>query len=278
MIMLSTNDAIMKHVGAVLPVGQMLGIRGAMLCVILLVLCTVAGRPPSGRAMTHRWCLIRGTCETLGTYLFITSLQLVPIAVATTLMLSAPIGLTALSGLLFGERVGPWRWGAVSAGFTGVALITAPGTGFWQPALMLPLATAVALMGREIATRRIPLDVSSGSAALSSAVAVTLGGLAGVPWGWAAASPGTLGWLGLAALFIAGAYLSGVVAMRIGELSVVAPVFYVAVPCAVFYGAVLWDEVPGLREITGGLVVIGANSLILYRERVHHRRLAHGEE
>ena len=41
--------------------------------------------------------------------------------VATTLVLSAPIGLTALSGPLFGERVGPWRWGAVAAGFVGVA-------------------------------------------------------------------------------------------------------------------------------------------------------------
>ncbi len=276
-VMLATNDAIMKHVGGTLPVGQMLCLRGVMLCAVLIVACEASGQRIGVGAMAQRWCLARAACETVATWLFVTSLMHVPIAVATTLVLSAPLGLTALSGPLFGERVGPWRWGAVAAGFVGVALITAPGTGFWEPALALPLGTAVAFVGREIATRRIPPEVSSGTATLASALAVTAAGLASLPWGWESISAGPLLWLALAALFITGAHLGGVAAVRMGELSVVAPVYYVAVPCAVLYGALIWGEIPGPREIAGGLVIVGANLLILYRERVHHRGLTRGE-
>ena len=276
-VMLATNDAIVKHVGGALPVGQILALRGLMLCAVLVVVCNTGARRVEVGAMLQRWCLARAACETVATWLFVTSLMHVPIAVATTLVLSAPLGMTALSGPLFGERVGPWRWGAVGAGFVGVALITAPGTGFWDPALALPLGTAVAFMTREIVTRRIPPEVSAGSAALGSALAVTVTGLASLLWGWESVSAGSLGWLALAALFIAGAHLGGVVALRLGELSIVAPVYYVAVPCALIYGALIWGEIPGPREIAGGLVIVGANLLILYRERVHHRRQTRGE-
>jgi len=266
---LPANDAIVRTVGARVPVGEMMVIRGVVLCAVLVAFSLVMSQKVRLRDLTHRWCVLRGCAEVAGTYLFLTSLQLVPIAVASTLVFSAPIILTAVSGPLFGEKVGVWRWGAVFAGFCGVLLITAPGTGFWQPAMALPLAAAGVVVVRDIFTRFVSDDVPSGAVTLTTAIAVTIGGTFSLVWGWVPVSAAEVGWLALAALAIGLAFFTYIVAVRIGELSLIAPVQYLIILWAVFYGAVIWGEIPGWREIAGGLIIIAAGLVILYRERVN---------
>lgn len=269
---LSTNDAIVRSIGDHMPVGQMMVLRGVVLCLVLLIACRIAGQRITLDGLVDRWCLGRALGELIATFLFLTSLSLVPIATATTLVFSSPIILTALSGPLFGERVGKWRWCAVIAGFCGVLLITAPGTGFWQPAMALPLGAALAVVLRDISTRFVPDHVSSGTVTLSTAIAVTLGGLATLPFSRVEVTATDMAWLSLAAIIIGVSFFSYVVAVRTGELSLIAPVQYVIILWAVFYGAVLWGEIPGPREMTGGVIIIAAGLLILYRERVHQIR------
>ena len=269
---LSTNDAIVRYVSDDVPVGQIMFLRGAALCLVLIIGCKIAGQAINVRDLAERWSLVRALGEVVATYLFLTSLLYVPIAVATTLVFSSPLFLTALSGPLFGERVGKWRWLAVIIGFSGVLLITAPGTGLWQPAMALPLAAAGAVVVRDISTRYVPDHVSSGSVTLTTAIAVTIGGALSLPFARASIGAADMAWLSLAAIIIAASFFSYVVALRIGELSLIAPVQYLSILWAVFYGAVIWGEVPGPREIAGGLIVIAAGLLILYRERVNRAR------
>lgn len=256
-----------------MPVGQMMALRGVVLCLVLAIGCRIAGQRITLDGLTHRWCLARAAGEVIATFMFLTSLSLVPLATATTLVFSSPIILTALSGPLFGERVGKWRWCAVIAGFCGVLLITAPGTGFWQPAMALPLGAAVAVVLRDVSTRFVADHVSSGSVTMTTAIAVMLGGLASVPFTHVGVMTTDMAWLSLAAVIIAVSFFSYVVAVRTGELSLIAPVQYVIILWAVFYGAVIWDEIPGPREMAGGLVIIASGLLILYRERVHQKRM-----
>lgn len=264
---LAANDAIMRYVGASVPVGQMIFIRGAALCLVLVVGCLLAKQPLPIKDVLHRWSIMRGCAEVFGTYMFLTSLTLLPIAVASTLVFASPIILTALSGPLFGERVGIWRWGAVIAGFCGILLITGPGTGLWQPAMALPLGAAVMVVLRDVCTRYVADHVSSGAVTLTTAIAVTIGGLLSWFSGWVPVDIVQVSWLSLAAIIIGTSFFTYIVAVRLGELSLIAPIQYVIILWAVFYGAIVWGEIPGLREIAGGLIIIFAGIVILYRER-----------
>lgn len=272
MSFLSANDAIMKMVGASMPVGQMMVVRGIGLCSFLAIGCWIGRQHVTIHSLMHFWSLMRGLSEVLATYLFIYSLTKLPLATATTIVFCFPILLTALSGPLFGERVGVWRWCAVIAGFIGVVLVTAPGTSAWQSIFLLPLGAAVFVAMRDVSTRYVASHISSGSVTMTTAFVVILGGLASLPWGWSPLTMHSLSWLTLCAVFIAISFFSYVVAVRTGELSLIAPVQYIVILWALAFGMVFWGEVPGLQELSGGLIIIGSGLLILYRERVQHKR------
>lgn len=272
MSFLATNDAILKLIGAEMPVGQMMVVRGVSLVLFLLVGCWFGRQKISTTDLCHRWSVMRGVSEVIATYLFITSLALLPIALASTLVFSFPIILTALSGPIFGEQVGPWRWGAVVAGFIGVLVVTAPGSSAWQPALALPLGAALFVAMRDVSTRFVEPHVSDGSVTVSSAIVVTIGGLLSLPFGWVSLSVHAVSWLSLAGFILAVSYFTYVIAIRTGELSLIAPVQYVLILWALLFGMVFWNEVPGTRELVGGAIVIGSGLLILHREKVQHDR------
>ncbi len=270
---LATNDAIMRWVGGEIPVGQMMVLRGVFLVAFLYAGARFAFRQTiTMNQILHRWCLVRGFAELFATYLFLTSLFLIPIATATTLVFVSPILLTAMSKFVFNEKVGPWRWSAVFAGFVGVLLITSPGGEDWNPAMLLPLGAALFVAVRDSSTRMVASHVSSASVTMTTALVVIIGGLFSIIWGWSPVDAANAGWMALAGLIIAVSFFSYVVAIRIGELSLVAPIQYVIILWAAVYGWLIWDETPNFNTLMGAGVIVGSGLLILHRERVAHKR------
>ena len=272
MSFLAANDAIMKLVGATMPVGQMMVVRGVGLVLFLVAACKIAKQDVSPQSLVHKWSISRGVAEVGATYLFIHSITLLPIAVATTIVFCFPIFLTALSGPLFGERVGIWRWIAVFIGFLGVVVVTAPGTAAWQSTYLLPLGAAMFVTMRDVSTRYVASHISSGSVTLTTAIMVMIAGLASIPFGWVPLTAHAASWLTFCAILIGISFFTYVLAVRTGELSLVAPVQYVVILWAVFFGWAVWGETPGMREFAGGAMIVFSGLLILYRERVQHKR------
>ena len=270
---LATNDAVMRWVGDVVPVGQMMVVRGLFLMAALYVSARhVLHQEVSIHQMCHKWCLMRGFAELGATYMFLSSLFLIPIATATTLVFLSPILVTAMSRFVFGEQVGPWRWAAVFLGFIGVLLVTTPSSDDWNPAFLLPLGAAILVALRDASTRMVAPHISTASVTMTTAVIVVLGGLASYPFGWTDISVLNTGWLALAALIITVSFFSMVTAFRIGEMSLIAPIQYIIILWAAAYGWLIWDEVPELRAALGGGMIMGSGLLILYRERVARNR------
>ena len=65
---------------------------------------------------------------------------LLPLAESITLGFTTPLFAVIIAAMVLGERIGPWRWAAVLAGFAGILVITQPGA-----QLIHPLGTSLAL-------------------------------------------------------------------------------------------------------------------------------------
>ncbi len=274
MSLLACNDALVRWVGADLPVGQMMTIRGLALLVVFVAVFRARGMPITLKAIGHKWSVARALCELTATYLFLSAIMLVPIAIATTLVFTAPIIMTAIAGPVYGEKVGVWRWTAVIVGFCGVMLITTPVNGEFDPALFLALGCSALVVVRDIVTRKIDPDLPSSSIAITTTVVVALGGLLSLPWGWQTPSPVNLGMLTVAGLFVGGSYILYVTSVRIGDFSLISPFRYIAILWAAFFGWLIWGEAPGPFALAGCALIVGSGLLILYRERVN--RIARG--
>ena len=72
-----------------------------------------------------------------------------------------------------------------------------------------------------------------------------------------------MAWLSLSALLLGSGYLSQIVAVRSGELSFISPFSYTGILVAVFYGYLIWDELPDVLTIAGIALIVGAGMYVL---------------
>ena len=270
--LLAAGDAVVRLLGESLHVGQVIAYRGVLVMVILAIGLLVAGFRLRRDRILNKWSLIRGLAETVTTYTFFISIQFVPIAIATTVVFIFPVLLTLVSIPLYGEKVGPFRWLAVGMGFLGVVIISNPMGETFDWIMVLPVITAVALVGRDLITRNIPKDISAAEVTLSTAIVTTIFGFASFPLGWGALQPEHFGMLPLAAGLVALSFITYVMAIRKGELSIIAPTQYLIILWATFWGALIWQEYPSEHAIFGGLLIVASGGLILWRESVHSKK------
>lgn len=258
------NDAFMKALSATVPIGQLMAVRGVFAVTLLALLLPRLGQR-LGRP--DRYAVLRGIGELVVGFAFLTALRFLPLGDTYTLYFAAPIMLTAVAALVFGERVGPHRWAAVLVGFLGVLVVLGLPSQ-WQMASLLALLAAALSVVRDIFTRKVSPDVGSGTVALVTGAIVMLGGAATavtgnwVPLGWR-----EVAWCALAALGAAGGYVGFVAGLRMGELSFVATFRYSAIPVAMLIGLVVWGDVPSLQMLAGAALIMASGLYILLRER-----------
>ena len=268
MSMITTNDAIVKHITQVFNVGQIMFLRGTMICIVFAVVMRLRRQPVFGPQSFHRWNLARGLFELGATLSFLTGLSLLPIAVASTLGFASPIFLALLAGILLKEQVGAGRWAIILAGFGGVLLITNPFSDSASWAVVFPLVCAFFVALRDLAIRYVPDSIPSSQVAFANAWIVTLGGgLLSIFQGWGAA-----GWYWYLWFFaLAGAlycgYLLLIIGSRAGELSFISPFKYVSILIAIAYGYLIWGDRPGLNMLAGALVIVVSGIILLSSEK-----------
>lgn len=99
--------------------------------------------------------LLRAVLLASATVFNFITLKYLSLTVTGSIMFSAPIIVCALSWPLLGERVGPWRWGAIVLGFIGVLVIIRPFDAEFHWIALLNVYNAVALALYSIITRKI---------------------------------------------------------------------------------------------------------------------------
>ncbi len=189
-----------------------------------------------------------------------------PLGDAAAIQFLAPVLVTALSGLLLGEHVGPRRWMAVAFGFVGVLLVARPGSGVLGWNALLPLATAVLLaiymmMTRIIRNQDDPAATTFYSTALGALILSVM-----VIFNWQALTDVQWGLMIAMGAAGAGGHFMLVKAFHMAEASMLAPFTYAQVVAAIVWGFLVFGDVPSLWTISGAGVVVASGLYVWYRE------------
>ena len=223
------NDAAVKLVSDELPSGEIIVVRGVLATALLAVGVAMLGAARPLSVLLTPMMALRLIAAGAATTFIVISLRYVPLATVNTVLQVTPLLVTAGAAILYAEKVGLRRWLAALTGFAGVLLIVKPGGGMGAAAFIVLVALAFTTM-RDLTTRGLERTIPSVFVAAASAVVITLAGFLVAPFDttWTMPTAGAWGWLWVSAVcqFIATTFI--VIALRTGEISVVAPFRYVA--------------------------------------------------
>ena len=268
MTMITTNDAIIKHLTEVFEIGQVMFLRGLMVCILFALAMQIKKQPVFMKASFQRWNIIRALLELAATFFFLTGLTLLPLATASTLGFSSPIFLAVLAAFFLGEKVTLGRWVIILTGFAGVMIISNPFNEMASWAVIFPITCAFFVALRDIAIRYVPNNIPSLQVAFTNAWVVMLGGgLMAFFQGWGNADLVWYLWFFGLAIAIFGGYYFFIEGSRIGELSFIGPFKYVSVLLAILFGYLLWDEIPSPSMLLGAAIIVLSGVLLLAGEK-----------
>lgn len=277
MLCLTISDSLAKWLGAHYAPIQLLFLRGSIaLTVIATAVLAVAGRPAL-RTRYLRLHMLRGAINVASASCFYLGLTLLPLAEVTAIAFAAPLFVISLSALLLREPVGAGRWAAVLVGFLGVLVVVRPGVSGFQPAGLLPLATALCYAFMMLTARRIGPDEKMPTMMFYIALGQVVFSAALQPWFWQPVQAPH--WPGIAGIAVFSTLGLGLItqAFRIAPASTVAPFDYSGIVWAVLFGWLFWDELPDVWAWVGSALIMGSGLYVAISE-ARRGRAARGRQ
>ncbi|MBL9049317.1 MAG: DMT family transporter [Tabrizicola sp.] len=270
------NDTFMKSVTQTLPLYQSIGLRGLIAVAGLLILAIAT------RAFTFRpsrrdagLILLRSLADVAATILFLEALLRMPLANLSAILQALPLLITLGAALVYGDRIGWRRMTAILVGLVGVLIIIRPGTEGFDRWALLGIGSVLCVVVRDLAVRPIQGQVPSALVALGAAVGVTAMGWIGTSLqGWHAPDAWEATRILGAGLFLIVGYLTSVMAMRHGDIGMVAPFRYTSLLWAIALGFLAFGNLPDGWTLLGATIVVGAGLFTLWRERSLRRQAA----
>lgn len=270
----TVNDAIAKMVMTSMNMGQVMLVRGVFATVLVGLLAWNQGALGRLRQLVHPMVALRSACELGATVMFLMALAHMPLANVSAVLQALPLAVTMGAALFLGEAVGWRRWLAICVGFAGVMVIVRPGFEGFNAYSVLALVCVMFAAGRDLATRRIPQEIPSILVSVATAAIVTVAGavLIAPLGGWSPMTAAETGLLAAAAVLLLFGYQFIIMAMRIGDISFIAPFRYTALIWAILLGYLVFNDMPDTAMIVGAAIVVCSGLYALYRERVLGRR------
>ena len=268
------NDAILKSVIETMNQGQAMLVRGVFATAMVALLAWNQGALRELRRATHPMVLLRICCELCATVIFLMALAKLPLANLSAILQALPLAVTMGAALFLGEKVRWRRWLAIWAGFVGVLVVVQPGFDGFTIYSVLALVCVAFCAARDLATKQMPAEIPTLLVSTLTASAVTIAGaVLIVPLGsWSPMTAGDVFWLFAAAVLVLVGYQFIIMAMRSGDISLVAPFRYTALLWAIVLGFFVFGEIPDMAMIAGAAIVVGSGLYTLYREQAVGRR------
>jgi drug/metabolite transporter (DMT)-like permease len=145
-----------RGLAATLGVMEILALRAGLGLIIVGSLAALRGDLRATINCRHlRLHVFRNTVHVGSSYLWATSLLLIPLAMTFALEFTTPAWTLLLAAPVLGERLTASRIGAVVFGLLGVLVILRPGLATFQPGSLLALMAAFGLAVTLIATKKL---------------------------------------------------------------------------------------------------------------------------
>ncbi len=275
MVIIGFIDNFVRQIAEDAGLWQFHAVRALMVAAILVPVLALTGwdwRPKRLWAVTLRSAVIA-----ISMYLYFGALGVMPAALAGAGLFTSPIWVLLITVLVFRAPVGLFRVLAVAVGFLGVLLILRPGDGLGLTALM-PVAAGAFYAAGAVMTRRLCADETT--TAMLTNMFATMGvfgviGLAVMTFGVRGDSFFTIGWQPLTATFLGLTLMQAVGSLvavacivrsyQIAEPSYVAVFEFLFLLFAVFWGFVLWGDLPDALGFAGLALIVLAGSVIVLR-------------
>lgn len=264
----AVEDMFIKSAARSMPLGQVLVLMGVLGVAWFALQARRAGQPAFPATLLSRTMVLRSGFEVVGRLFYSLAIALTPLSVASAILQATPLVVVAGAAVIFGERVGLWRWALTLLGFAGVLVILRPGLEGFDALSLLAVIGLIGFAGRDLATRAAPPALSNAQLGVAGFSVLGVSGLVilgfqGGPVLPVEALPVAKA-LGAAGFGILGyGYLTR--AMRTGEVSAVTPFRYTRLLFAMILGVTLFGERPDLPTIIGSAMIVGCGVLILSR-------------
>lgn len=271
--LLSIGDVMVKSMAGQWP-GPAIAALRYVIGVLGLGTIVMVREGAAGFRMTGtRWHILRGFGVALSATTFFSAVQIMPIAEATAISFTSPMVTALLAALLLGEAMRRATWIASMIAFAGVLIVLRPNFAVIGPAAFLPLFSALGMAllmigNRAVAGRGSALGMQFNVAlfAMGFLLLFTLiGHLSGIhmlhvgtpPWSVVAKSA-------TIAVSASCAHALIYLATTRAGAGTIAPMTYVQLLMAGFFGWLLFHERPDAAALAGAAIIVGAG-LYLWR-------------
>ena len=263
----SVMDVIVKWTNDY-PVGQVLFFRG--FCGLIPILFIIPKERyidfyKTSRPLLHFKRCMAGIIALIS---IVIALRNLPLATVVSVTFAAPIFTTIFSIFLLNEKVGFYRWLAVMVGFIGIIVISEPGFSSLNFYFIFPIIFCLGLSYVAITIRRLSTTEPVWLIGFFFSISIMILSFFTFYQNWMLPNLidlfllsliGILG--GLANLWLTQSY-------KLSEVSLVTPLKYLAIVFAIFFGYLIWDEVPTTKTLIGAILLIASSIIIFRREMV----------
>ncbi len=223
--------------------------------------------------------VLRAALLVIDIWFFAAALISVPLAELQAIVLVYPLLVTLFAIPILGEKVGVFRFAAVSVGFLGALVIVRPGGLPLDLGVLYAVLSATAYALYMTLTRKV-------SAADSTATSMVYVGVVGLVmttgvgiFFWAPLDPGSLLGIGFVMVTTIAAHGLMMVALSRAPASVLQPFNYTSLPLNILLSYLIFSHLIDPIGLVGGAIIVGAGLVVMARERqlMRQGRIARAE-
>jgi drug/metabolite transporter (DMT)-like permease len=264
----SVLDTSAKYASASVPIIEIVWFRYVIHFIAAAAVLNPWSSPTAWRMSRPYLQILRAVFLVGTTILNFLALRHLQLAETVSINFLSPLLISVLSVIFLAEQIGPRRIAAILVGFGGILLVTRPGLGGFDTAMLYSIGAMTCGSLYALMTRQLARTETAGSMILVLAAVPSILLLPVLPLVWVTpASLQTWALLVLCGLTGGFGHFLLILAHRHAPASVLAPFGYAQIVSMVGLGYLVFGDVPNHWTLLGAGVVIASGLYLFHRER-----------